>query len=117
MLNEKDIYSHLKNGGDPQVLHDAFLKELNAAQKKVDAEAEAEKAKAKEQKAKVQARKAAVAALSNYFTLVLPESIDKNGDNMKKLIEEALDSLEETIKLVENVTIKVNGKPFSIFDL
>lgn len=117
MLNEKDIYTHLKNGGDPQELYDAFLKEMNTAQKKVDEEAEAEKAKAKENEAKSQARKAAVDALSTYFTLVFPKHLVTKDVNMAELVEKALDSLEETIKLMESVTIRVNGKPFSIFNL
>lgn len=117
MLNEKDIYTHLKNGGDPQELYDAFLKEMNAAQKKVDDEAEAAEAAAIKEGAKAQAREAAIAALSDYFTLVMPEPVVKSVDNLPALVEEALDSLEETIKLMESVTIRVNGKPFSIFDL
>lgn len=116
-MTEKDIYTHLKNGGDPQALYDAFLNEMNAAQKKVDAEAEAEKAQAKEEEAKTQARKAAVDALSTYFTLVFPKHLITQDVNMAELVEEALDSLDETIRLVKNVSIKVNGKPINIFDL
>lgn len=118
-MQEKDIYTHLKNGGDPQELYDAFLKEINAAQQKVDEEAEAEKIKAKENEAKVQARKTAVDALSAYFALVLPKGLMVDKEKLPGLVEEALDSLEETIKLMENTAIKVkiNGKPFSIFDL
>lgn len=119
MINEKEIYKHLKNGGDPQLLYDAFLDELNAAQKKVNAEAEAEKAKAKENEAKTQAREAAVTALSTYFTLVLPKELVTKDVNIPELVEEALDSLEDTIKLLKDVdvNIKINGKPLNIFDL
>ena len=36
---------------------------------------------------------------------------------MKAIVGEALDSLEETIKLMSNVTVRYNGKTFSILDL
>ena len=45
-MNKNDMYSHLINGGDPQVLLDAFMKELNATQKEVDQKKEAERLEA-----------------------------------------------------------------------
>ena len=112
-MTEKDIYTHLKNGGTRQDLYEAFLKEVDAAQKKIDEDAEAEKiraekikAKEKENKAKAQARKAAVDALTTYFSLVLPKHLVTKDINISELVEEALDSLEDTIKLWENIRIK-----------
>ena len=116
MTYQEEMYTHLVNGGDPQVLLDAFMKDLNEAQKKADAQLEKKKNEAAEKETKEKAREAAVAALSNYFSLVFPkELVDTN--NIPELIDESLDSLEETIKLMEKVTIRYNGKPFSIFDL
>jgi membrane protein involved in colicin uptake len=81
-----------------------------AAEKKAKAAEEAKKASQR----KADARAAAVAALSDYFTLVLPHG--KEVD-MKGIVNEALDSLEETIQLMNNVTVRYNGKSFNIFDL
>ena len=72
MINEKDIYSHLLNGGNPQDLLDAFMKELNETQKKVDEDKKAQAEAEKIQKKVDVARKQAVAALLDYFSLVNP---------------------------------------------
>ena len=120
-----DIEKLMREGKSLEEIGKLVTDEMNAAQTKIDAEREAariaaeKKAKAAEEarkasKRKTDAREAAVAALSDYFTLVLPNG--KEVD-MKKIVEEALDSLEETIKLMNNVTVRYNGKTFSIFDL
>ena len=121
-----DIEKLLREGKSLNEIGDLVSKELNAAQTKIDAEKEAEriaaekKAKAAEEakkasKRKTDAREAAVAALSDYFTLVLPNG--KEVD-MKEIVGEALDSLEETIKIVESITVKVNdSKALGLFDL
>lgn len=120
-----DIEKLMREGKSPEEIGELVTNEMNAAQTKIDAEREAEriaaekKAKAAEEakrasKRKADAREAAVAALADYFTLVLPNG--KEVD-MKGIVGEALDSLEETIKLMSNVTVKYNGKTFSIFDL
>jgi hypothetical protein len=72
MLNEKDIYNHLKNGGDSEDLYRALLNEISEVQKKVDAEKAAEQEAAVKALAVEEARKAAVAALTEYFALVNP---------------------------------------------
>ena len=77
MINEKEIYAHLKNGGNPEDLYQAFLNELNEAQKKVDEEKVAEQEAAVKALAIEEARKAAVAALTEYFALVNPEVTEK----------------------------------------
>lgn len=120
-----DIEKLMREGKSLEEIGKLVTDEMNAAQTKIDAEREAEriaaekKAKAAEEakkasKRKADAREVAVAALADYFTLVLPNG--KEVD-MKGIVGEALDSLEETIKLMSNVTVKYNGKTFSIFDL
>jgi sRNA-binding protein len=120
-----DIEKLLREGKSLNEIGDLVSKELNAAQTKIDAEKEAariaaeKKAKAAEEarkasKRKTDAREAAVAALADYFTLVLPNG--KEVD-MKAIVGEALDSLEETIKLMSNMTVRYNGKTYSVFDL
>ena len=120
-----DIEKLMREGKSLEEIGELVTNEMNAAQTKIDAEREAariaaeKKAKAAEEAKKVSqrktdAREAAVAALSDYFTLVLPRG--KEVD-MKGIVEEALDSLEETIQWMSNVTVKYNGKAFNIFDL
>lgn len=120
-----DIEKMLREGKSLSEIGDLVSKELNAAQTKIDAEKEAariaaeKKAKAAEEAKKASKRKAdaraiAVAALADYFTLVLPNG--KEVD-MKEIVGEALDSLEETIKLMSSVTVRYNGQTYSVFDL
>ena len=120
-----DIEKLMREGKTLEEIGKMVTDEMNAAQTKIDAEKEAariaaeKKAKAAEEakkasKRKTDAREAAVAALADYFTLVLP--MLKEVD-MKAVVGEALDSLEETIKLMSGVTVRYNGKNFSIFDL
>ena len=87
MINEKEIYAHLKNGGNPEDLYQAFLNELNEAQKRVDEEKIAEQEAAVKALAIEEARKAAVAALTEYFALVNPAVTEK-------MITSVLSSLE-----------------------
>ena len=95
MLNEKDIYTHLRNGGDPKELYKALENEIHSAQDRIIKEKDAE-LKQKELANRIsEARKFAVAALKDYFALVNP-SVTKD------IINSVLDSLE-------TVEIKVNG--------
>jgi hypothetical protein len=116
-----DIEKLMREGKSLDEIGKMVTDEMNAAQTKIDAEriAAEKKAKAAEEakkasKRKADAREAAVAALADYFTLVLPNG--KEVD-MKTVVGETLDSLEETIKLMSNLTVRYNGKTFSIFDL
>ena len=120
-----DIEKLMREGKSLDEIGKLVTDEMNTAQTKIDAEREAariaaeKKAKAAEEakkasKRKTDAREAAVAALADYFTLVLPNG--KEVD-MKEVVGEAIDSLEETIKLMSGVTVRYNGKNFSIFDL
>ena len=120
-----DIEKLMREGKSLDEIGKMVTDAMNAAQTKINAEKEAEriaaekKAKAAEEAKKASQRKAdaramAVAALADYFTLALPNG--KEVD-MKRIVEETLDSLEEAIKLMSNVTVRYNGKNFSIFDL
>ena len=117
-MNYNDIRSHLANGGDPQELLDAFLKEINAAdqelkaeaemKKKAEAEAAAKKAAEKKAKAaKEEARKAAVAAVAAYYALVYPEFSTEDLDAFSRT---AVDSIAQSIELVKKLE---SGKHFS----
>ena len=120
-----DIEKLMREGKSLEEIGKMVTDEMNAAQTKIDAEKEAariaaeKKARAAEEakkasKRKADAREAAVAALLDYFTLVLPNG--KEVD-MKKIVNETFNSLEEAIQLMSNVTIRYNGKTYSVFDL
>ena len=120
-MNYNDIRSHLANGGDPQELLDAFLKEINAAdqelkaeaemKRKAEAEAAAKKAAEKEAKAKKEeARKAAIAAAMSYYALVYPEF---SAENLEEFSKTAVDSVAKSIEMVKKLE---EGKYTSIFD-
>ena len=121
-MNYNDIRSHLANGGDPQVLLDAFLKEINAAdqelkaeaemKKKAEAEAAAKKAAEKKAKAaKEEARKAAISAAMSYYALVYPEF---SAENLEEFSKTAIDSVAKSIEMVKKLE---SGKYTTIFDL
>lgn len=112
MVNEKEIYAHLKKGGDPQDLFDAFLKEVNNTQKKIDQEAQEAAAKEEKKKELVKVREAAVAALTDYLTLVLGEEIHED------IIRAAIVDLEQSIEVIKSLAVSMNGKDTkSILDL
>ena len=122
-MNKNDMYSHLINGGDPQVLLDAFLKELNATQKEVDQKKEAERLEAQKQKEAAEAaakkeetlrnaREAVVAAFTSYITLVLGEEISED------VVRASIVELEESIAAIKKIRVSINGDDLkSIFDL
>ena len=72
MLNEKDIYSHLANGGDPKELFKALENEINNAQDRIIKEKDAELKKKEAEQKELKARAAAFKALKAYVTLVNP---------------------------------------------
>ena len=117
-MNKNDIYAHLMKGGDPQVLLDAFLKDMNDAQQKVDAERAAAEKKKKEEAAKKaaekevkakkeEARKAAIAAAMTYYALVYPEF---SAENLEEFSKTAIDSIAKSIEMVKKLE---EGKHFS----
>ena len=122
-MNKNDMYSHLINGGDPQVLLDAFMKELNATQKEVDQKKEAERLEAQKQKEAAEAaakkeetlrnaREAAVAAFTSYLTLALGEEISED------IVRTAIVELEDSINAIKKIKVSINGDELkSIFDL
>ena len=122
-MNKNDMYSHLINGGDPQVLLDAFLVELNATQKEVDQKKEAERLEAQKQKEAAEAatkkektlrkaREAVVAAFTSYLTLVLGEEISED------IVRASIVELEESINAIKKIRVSINGDELkSIFDL
>ena len=122
-MNKNDMYSHLINGGDPQVLLDNFMKELNATQKEVDQKKEAERLEAQKQKEAAEAaakkeetlrnaREAVVAAFTSYITLVLGEEISED------IIRASVVELEESINAIKKIRVSINGDELkSIFDL
>ena len=122
-MNKNDMYSHLINGGDPQVLLDAFMKELNATQKEVDQKKEAEKLEAQKKKEAAEAaakkeetlnhyREAVVAAFTSYITLVLGEEISED------IVRASIMELEESIDAIKKISVSINGEELkSIFDL
>ena len=122
-MNKNDMYSHLINGGDPQVLLDNFMKELNATQKEVDQKKEAERLEAQKQKEAAEAaakkeetlrnaREAVVAAFTSYITLVLGEEISED------VVRASIVELEESIAAIKKIRVSINGDDLkSIFDL
>ena len=122
-MNKNDMYSHLINGGDPQVLLDAFLVELNATQKEVDQKKEAERLEAQKQKEAAEAaakkeetlrnaREAVVAAFTSYLTLALGEEISED------IVRTAIVELEDSINAIKKIRVSINGDELkSIFDL
>ena len=72
MLNEKDIYSHLMNGGDPKELHKALENEIKAAQHRIIKEKDAELKKQEAEQKELKARDAAFQAIKAYVALVNP---------------------------------------------
>ena len=95
MLNEKDIYSHLANGGAVKDLYVALENEIHAAQDRIIKEKDAELKQKELAKRINEARKFAVATLKDYFALVNPKVDDK-------MIDIALDALKDI-----NIEIKV----------
>lgn len=110
MLNSNDIYSHLSNGGDPQELLDALLKEINSAEQKIKAEKEMEAAAAEEKQKKADAKKNLLLSAQTYLALVgLPITYET--------LEEALDEMETALDALKNLSVKVNGKKLDLADL
>ena len=72
MLNEKDIYSHIANGGDPKELYKALENEIKAAQEKAIKARVAELKKKEAEQKELKTRDAAFKALKAYVALVNP---------------------------------------------
>ena len=72
-----DIYELIKAGKSFEEIADVIQEEYNAAEKRVEDERIAAEAEQKKQEAIKDARDAAIAAMTEYFTLVNP-TIDKS---------------------------------------
>ena len=76
MLTDKDIYSHLANGGDIKDLYKALENEIHNAQDRIAKEKDAELKKKEVEQKELKARAAAFKALKSYMTLVNPDLND-----------------------------------------
>ena len=104
-----DIEKLIREGKSLEEIGNLVTDEMNAAQKKIDKEREEAKKVAEKQEKLTVAREVAITALTNYFTLVLPK-VTNDKYNMRELVTESLDSLEDTIEYMKRFKIKVNGK-------
>ena len=109
-----DIYELLKSGKSMDDVMKILTDETNAAQKRINEEKAAIAAQEKKEEAIKVSRDVAATALTDYFSLVIP---DISIERLAEIVEDAFESLETTAKMFKNVTIRYNGKPFSIFDL
>ena len=85
MLNEKDIYSHLANGGDPKELHKALENEIHNAQDRIIKEKDAALKKKEAEQKELKARDAAFKAVKAYVALVNPDLDDMFIDSALEL--------------------------------
>ena len=83
-----DIEKLMREGKTLEEIGQLVSEEMNAAQKKIDAEQEAKKAQAEKEQKLADAREFAVAALKDYFSLLLEEEVSEN------MIRTALESIE-----------------------
>ena len=101
-----DIEKLLREGKTLDEIGDLVSAEMNAAQKKIDAEQEALKAELeKEEKLKV-SREKAIAALKEYFSIVLGEEVSED------IVRAAIESVESWMpsfdKKGKRVTVSLN---------
>lgn len=85
MLNEKDIYSHLANGGDIKDLYKALENEIHSAQDRIIKEKDAALKKKEAEQKELKARDAAFKAVKAYVTLVNPDLDDMFIDSALEL--------------------------------
>ena len=110
-----DIEKLLREGKTLDEIGSLVSAELNTAQEKIDAENKKKAAAEKEKEALNEAKDAAITALVNYITLASPKTA-KEVD-LVEILTNSLDSIVEGLRLIDNLTVRYNGKTFSIFDL
>ena len=112
MTYQEEMYAHLVHGGDPQVLLDAFMKDLNEAQKKADEQLAKEKKEAEANEVLKQKREAAVAALTPYISHLLGEEVSED------IIRAGAMEIEKTVDSLKKISVSINGESLkSLFDL
>lgn len=112
MTYQDEMFAHLVHGGDPQVLLDAFMKDLNEAQKKADEQLAKEKAEVEAKETLVKYRETAIAAFAPYISYLLGEEINEN------IVRAGVMELEESIDTLKKIKVSLNGEELkSIFDL
>lgn len=110
MITDRDIYTHLKNGGSLEELHKAFAKDIDKIQKQIDDETVAKKREQELANKKLKARTAAFTALKSYFALANPDVDDD-------MINSVLDTLETVEIKVNGVKCNSRGDLYDIFGL
>ena len=111
MTYQEEMYAHLVHGGDPQVLLDAFMKDLNEAQKKADEQLAKEKKEAEANEALKQKRETVVAALTPYISHLLGEEVSED------IIRESVIEIEDAVDSLKKIKVSINGDGFkSIFN-
>lgn len=78
MLNEKEIYTHLINGGKEEDLFNALENEINLAYEKIKKEEEKKKALKEKEEKRNEALERAVSALLEYFNFVKVKTDEKS---------------------------------------
>ena len=112
MTYQEEMFAHLVHGGDPQVLLDAFMKDLNEAQKKADEQLAKEKAEVESKETLVKYRETAIAAFAPYLSYLLGEKINED------IVRAGVMELEESINTLKKIKVSLNGEELkSIFDL
>lgn len=112
MTYQEEMYAHLVHGGDPQVLLDAFMKDLNEAQKKADEQLAKEKKEAEANETLKQKREAVVAALTSYISYLLGEEVSED------IVRAGVVEIEGAVDSLKKIKVSVNGDSFkSFFDL
>lgn len=112
MTYQDEMFAHLVHGGDPQVLLDAFMKDLNEAQKKADEQLAKEKAEAEAKETLVKYRETAIAAFIPYISYLLGEEISEDS------VRAGITEMEESIDTLKKIKVSLNGEELkSIFDL
>lgn len=96
-----DVYKLMKEGKSTLEINELIQTELDAAAAKVEEERIAAEAEAKKQEAIKDAREAAIAAMTEYFTLVNP-AVDKD---MCGAVLNTLDNIQITVS-----TSRTDGK-------
>ena len=106
-----DIEKLLREGKSLEDIGHIVSSELNAAQKKIDAEKVKAAAEKELKGKKEEARKAAIAAARTYYALVYSEF---STEDLEEFAKTAIDSVARSVEIVKKLE---NGTHVSILDL